>query len=202
MTRTTSEYPERCLHELWEELTARGFVIDEPGISSCQCFTHNLRDAQCEMDLLVTGALVWVYMPLAGTCPEQTARLVLPLLSRGPASDRLPPVRHPGLPLMEAAGQILTDAGMNARPADIRYDVDEVHTEVVVTNPADQARGQVRISEIGSIHWECFFASPGSSAGGLPPSGVAQAMAAALAEYRTGGQGDAGDSRPGGAAAR
>jgi hypothetical protein len=201
MTRATTEYPERCLHEVWEELTARGFVVDEPGISSCQCFIHNLRDAQCEMDLLVTGALVWVYTPLAGTCPEQTVRLVLPLLGHGPASDRLPPARR-GLPLMEAAGQMLTDAGMTAQPAEICYDVDEVHTEVVVTNPADQARGQVRISETGSIYWECFFTSPGSSAAGLPPRDVAQAITAALVEYRAGGQGGTGDSGPDGAAVR
>ncbi len=200
MTRATTEYPERCLHEVWHELTARGFVIDEPGLP-CQCFIHNLRDAQCEMDLLVTGALVWVYVPLAGTCPEQTARLVLALLSDVPASGSPPPARYSGLPLMDAAGQMLADAGMTARPAEIRYDVDEVHTEVVVTNPAGQARGQVRISETGSIHWECFFASPGNPADGLPPRDVAQAITAALAEYRTGGQGG-GDSGPDGAAAR
>src|SRR5260370_26695423 len=85
------DYPERCLHEVWEELTARGFVIDEPVAGgTCQCLFKNLRSAQCEIDLLVTGALVWVYMPLAGTSPDQAARLILALLS-GTSPPGLPP---------------------------------------------------------------------------------------------------------------
>lgn len=83
------DYLERCLYQVWEELTARGFVMDEPlAGGSCQCFITNLRTAQCEMDLLVSGALVWEYMPLAGTGrPDQAACLVLALLSgTSPAS--------------------------------------------------------------------------------------------------------------------
>src|SRR5215469_5628373 len=86
------EYRERCLYEVWDELTARGFVMDQPlADGSCQCFITNLRTAQCEMDLLVSGALVWEYIPLAGTGrPEEAACLVLALLSgTSPASRSL-----------------------------------------------------------------------------------------------------------------
>jgi hypothetical protein len=78
MTSAAADYPERCLHQVWEQLTARGFVIDEPmngrccqcfiknlRNACCQCFIKNLRNACCQMDLLVTGTLVRVYTPLA-----------------------------------------------------------------------------------------------------------------------------------------
>lgn len=62
---------------------------------------------------------------------------------------------------------------------DVRYD--EVCTEAMVTSPAEPARGHVRISDEGAIRWECLFTSPGSAVGGLPPLGIAQAIATALA---------------------
>ena len=53
--------------------------------------------------------------------------------------------------------------------------------------PGEPARGHVRISDEGSIRWECLFASPGSAVGGLAPLDIAQAVATALAEYRIAG---------------
>ena len=163
-----ADYPERRLHEVWVQLTARGFIIDEPVThGTCQCFFRNLRSAQCEMDLMVTGALVWEYMPLGGTSPDQAARLVLALLSgTSPAGRGLPPARYPGLALKEAAGRMLAACGMAVRLVDVRYD--EVRAEAMVINPGEPARGHVRISDEGTIRWECLFASPGSAVGGPP----------------------------------
>jgi len=173
-------------------------VIDEPKAGRCcQCFIKNLRNACCEMDLLVTGALVGVYTPLAGISPHQAAHLVLALLSTGPVPGSPPPARPPGLALNDAAGQMLAACGMAARPADIRYDLDKVHTEVMVTNPAGHARGHARISDEGIIRWECPLAAPGSPLGGLAPPRIAQAIAAALDPYRpAAGHGQARDSGP------
>ena len=182
-----ADYPERRLHEVWVQLTARGFIIDEPVThGTCQCFFRNLRSAQCEMDLLVTGALVWEYMPLGGTSPDQAARLVLALLSgTSPAGRGLPPARYPGLGLREAAGRMLAACGMAVRLVDVRYD--DVRAEAMVINPGEPARGHVRISDEGTIRWECLFASPGSTVGGLAPRDIAQAVATTLAEYRIAG---------------
>jgi hypothetical protein len=180
-----AEYPERWLHEAWVQLTARGFIIDEPTHRTCQCFFGSLRSAQCEMDLLVTGALVWEYLPLGGTSPDQAARLALALLGGiGPARCGLPPARYPGLALKEAAGRILASCGMAVRLVDVRYD--DVRAEAMVTNPGEPARGHVRISDEGTIRWECLFASP-SSPVGLAPLDIARAIATALAEYRIAG---------------
>lgn len=174
---------ERCLHEVWEKLSARGFIIDEPvtGVT-CQSFYKNLRNASCEMDLLDTGALVWIYTPWTGFIPDQAARLVLALLS----GTRIPPaamplVLDPGLALKDTAGRMLVACGMAARPADIQYGPGEVSAEVIVTNPAGPARGHVRVSGEGTIRWECCFAVPGSPAPGLAPLDIAQAITAALA---------------------
>jgi hypothetical protein len=181
------DYPQRCLYEVWEELTARGFVMDEPlADGSCQCFITNLRTAQCEMDLLVSGALVWEYMPLAGTPrPDQAACLVLALLSgTSPASRSLLPASCRGLAPGEAAGRALAACGMAVRLVDVGYDHDEVSTEVEVANPSEPGRGHVRISDHGNIRWECLFAPPAGPAGGLAPLDVAQAIATALAGHR------------------
>jgi hypothetical protein len=201
-TGARGDYPERWLHEVWVQLTTRGFIIDEPVThGTCQCFFKNLRSAQCEMDLLVTGALVWEYKPLNGTSPDQAARLVLALLhGTSPAGCGLPPARYPGLALKEAAGRMLATCGMAVRLVDVRYD--EVHVEAMVTSPAEPARGHVRISDEGTIRWECLSASPGSAAGGLAPLDIAQAIATALAEYRIAGQAEAGDTGPCQAVAR
>jgi hypothetical protein len=80
---------------------------------------------------------------------------------------------------------MLATCGMAVRLVDVRYD--EVHVEAMVTSPAEPARGHVRISDEGTIRWECLFASPGSAAGGLAPLDIAQAIATALAEYRIAG---------------
>lgn len=194
--------PGGWLLEVWEQLTARGFIIDEPAAQgSCQCYIRNLLSAQCEMDLLVTGALVWEYLPLSGTSPEQAARLALALLrSTSPAGRGLPPARYPGPAFKDAAGQMLAACGMAVGLVDIRYD--EVCTEAIVTNPAEPARGHVRISDGGTIRWECSPARPGSAAGGLAPPGIAQAIATALAGYRIAGQSEAAGSGPGEAVAR
>lgn len=183
-----ADYPERCLHEVWAQLTARGFIIGEPVThGTCQCYFRNLRSAQCEMDLMNTGALVWEYLPLGAASPGQAARLVLALLSGTSPAGGLPPARDPGLALKAAAGRTLAACGMAVRLADVRYVDDDVRAEAIVTSPAEPGRGHIRISDEGAIRWECLFARPGSAAGGLAPLDIARAIATALAGYRIAG---------------
>ena len=80
---------------------------------------------------------------------------------------------------------MLAACGMAVRLVDVRYD--EVRAEAMVIDPGEPARGHVRISDEGTIRWECLFASPGSAVGGLAPLDIAQAVATALAEYRIAG---------------
>ena len=180
---------------------------------TCQCFFGGLRGAQAEMDLLTSGALVWEYVaiPEGDITAQQAARLVLALLAPGPVPATLPPAPDPDLPLKDAAAQMLAARGMMARPAAIRYPypdpgrAHEVHAEVVVRNLARRARGYARITGEGTIRWQCQLAAPGRPARGLAPPEIAQAIAAALDEYRTTGNdgiGDSGTGRGGGTAGR
>ena len=154
MISAAADDAERCLHRVWQELTACGFVIDEPA--------------------------------------------------------SLPPAPGPGLALKDAAAQMLAACGMMARPAGIRYrhpgsgQAPEVHTEVVVRNLARRARGYARITGEGTIRWQCQFAAPANPASGLAPPDAAQAIAAALQDYRAAGNGGTRDSstRQGGTAER
>ena len=115
---------------------------------SCQCFIRNLRTAQCEMDLLVSGALVWGYLPWRILPrPGQAAWLVLALLSGiSPCSGSLPQCgTRAGRSRKRRAGCWPPADGV--RLVDVRYDHDDVRAEAEVTNPAEPGRGHVRISE-------------------------------------------------------
>jgi hypothetical protein len=72
-----TDAPERCLREVWRELTRRGLVMDRPRAGTCTCCTHGLRRAQRSLDLLAGGAMVWEFIPVGGTViPGQVARMV------------------------------------------------------------------------------------------------------------------------------
>jgi hypothetical protein len=206
MTSAGTHYAELCLYRVWQELTVCGFAVDEPVThGTCQCFFGGLGSAHVEMDLLRCGALVWEYIPIpqGSITPQRAARIMLALLAPGPAPASLPPAPDPGLPLKDAAAQMLAARGMMARPAAIRYpypdpgQAPEVHTEVVVRNLARRDRGYARITDEGTIRWQCQFAVPGNPASGLAPPEVAQAIAAALAEHRATERGGTPDSDTG-----
>lgn len=174
--------PGRWLHEVWEQLTERGFLIDEPDPVTCHCFFRNLRGAQCEMDLLVTGALVWEYLPQSAISPHQAALLALALLrGAGPPGHGLPPGGDPGLAFTGTVTRMLAACGMTAGLVDVRYD-GVVRAEAMVTSRAEPARGHVRISDEGTLRWECCL--PGSAGGGLAPPRIAHAIATALARHK------------------
>lgn len=178
---------ERCLHAVAHELAACGFAVS--GLvwgNTCQCEITGTGGAHCEMDLMGTGALVWEYIPRAGALtPGEAVRLVLALLGgTSPASGGVPAARYPGGAFKGAVGRALAACGMAVRLLvfhrdDINY---EIYADVEVTNPAQPARGNVRVSDEGEIRWECAFATP---AGGLAPRDIAQTIATALAGYRT-----------------
>ena len=79
MTPAGADYAQLCLYRVWQELTVRGFAVDEPvRHGTCQCFFGGLRGAWCEMDLLRCGALVWESIPI----PPGS---ITPLAVRNPA---------------------------------------------------------------------------------------------------------------------
>jgi hypothetical protein len=173
---------ERCLHEVWEGLTARGFTVDEPDEISSQCFYEHLGGAYCEMDLLVTGALVWVYEPRwrPDFGPGHAACMVLALLTgTGRPAPEMPPA-GPGLALKDAAARMLGGCGLVTEPVDIYYGPGEASAQVMVTNLASPQRGNVRVSDEGIVQWECCLDAPGGPPWGLAPLDVAAAIAAAL----------------------
>jgi hypothetical protein len=181
---------EGCLHAVAGELTARGFVVS--GLvrgNACQCEITGIGGAQCEMDLMGTGALVWEYIPLPGALtPEEAVRMVLALHGViSLPSGGVPAARYPGVALKGAVGRALAACGMAVRLVVVhRDDVNyEIYADVEVTSPAEPSRGNVRVSDEGEIRWECSFATLASPAGGLVPRDIAQTIATALADYRT-----------------
>lgn len=175
----------RCLHEVWQELTRRGFAMDEPCAGTSMCFIGGLRRADCAVDLLTSGAMVWEFIPLGGTViPGQIARMVWALLGggTGPAGCGQPPAERPGAAVREVAGRVLASRGLRVRQAEAGSEGD-VWPVTAVTSPAQPARGHVHIGDEGDLRWECCFACPAGTAGGLAPATIAGLIAAALAGH-------------------
>jgi len=175
-------------------------MADEAAGFCCMCSINSLDDGIPAMtDLAGTGALAaeLVALPVADLGPEQAARLVLALL--GEAGALMSPVLGLGLPVHVAAGRILKSAGMAAHAGRFRCSGSplDLRTEVMVISPV--ARADVRISDDGTVRWECRFADP-EGARGL--TSVQAAAVAALEPYRGPGPGQAHCGWPGGTKAQ
>jgi hypothetical protein len=168
------------LHELRLELDLWGIVIEDPA-KGMPVSVLDLPGARCEIDLPGPGSLALAYLPLGRDLrPHEVIWVALCLLDRPPEpTAAVVPAR--GLPLEEAAGRVLAARGMAVKTGQFDYGDGEVTATLLVANPAGQSRGRLTISAGHELMWECGFASPGSPASGLSPSGIAQAIAAALA---------------------
>ena len=170
------------LSELRDELAGHGIVIDDPAEGEPVAF-RDIPGAWCEIGMLKTGALVLTYLPEGRDLgPDQAARFTLALLG-DPARPRPGgvPAADQGLPLNDAAGRVLAACGLAVHPAGIDYGDGEVHPGIHVASPARQARGYLLFVGGCELRWECHFTRPGRTAPGLSPSGIAQAIAAAVA---------------------
>lgn len=97
-----------------------------------------------------------------------------------PASDL--PAPEPGITLRDAACRLLDADGLLTRPVDHTYQPGEVYPELLVSNPAEPARGEVRITVTGDVLWDFRCAGPGVP--GLTPCEVACAISGALEQAR------------------
>jgi hypothetical protein len=175
-------------------------MADEPAGFCCMCSINGLDDGIAAMtDLAGTGALAaeLVALPVADLGPEQAARLVLALLGEAGALMSLVPGL--GLPVHVAAGRMLKSAGMAVHAGRFRCSGSppDLRTAVMVISPV--ARADVRISDDGTVRWECRFADP-EGARGLTP--VQAAAVAALESYRGPGPSQAHCGWPGGTKAQ
>jgi hypothetical protein len=170
------------LRELRDELAGHGIVIDDPAEGDPVAF-RDIPGAWCEIGLMKTGALVWTYLPEGRDLgPDQAARFTLALLGdpARPTPEGIA-AADPGLRLNDAAGRVLAACGLAVHPAGIDYGDGEVHPGIFVTSPARQARGYLLFVGGCELRWECRFSRPGRTDPGLSPSGITQAIAAAVA---------------------
>lgn len=169
------------LRELCRELDLWGIVIGDLSAGR-PASVGRLPGARCEVSLPAPGTLALAYQPLGrGLRAHEIIWLALALLDgNGPPEPASAVVPDRRLPLEDAVVRVLESRGMAAGPAqDGRRD--EAAAALLVSNPADQSRGRLTISGGRELTWECRLAAPGSPGPGLSPSGIARAIAAALA---------------------
>jgi hypothetical protein len=170
------------LRELRMELDLWGIVIGDLAAGTPASVGH-LPGARCEVGLPAPGTLALTYQPQGrGLRAHEIIWLALALLDgNGPPEPTAAVVPDPKLPLEDAAVRVLASRGMAAEPAQAARGDGEATAALLVSNPADQARGRLTISGGRELTWECRFAGPDSPVPGLSPSGIARAIAAALA---------------------
>jgi hypothetical protein len=175
------------LVQVWQELTARGYTVNEPVPGQWGHCHIQLAGAHAEINVTGSGELLLEFMPLPrGSVPvDATARIVLDLLA-APIPSHLPTRYLAGFHHMKAAGWLLRQAGLYLRlVTEHPLDYTEAFSYLEVTSPAHRERGHARVTdEGGTVLWLCHFARAGSPVPGLDPAGMATAIAAVLAPHR------------------
>lgn len=170
------------LRELRREQALWGIVIGDLAAGRPASVGH-LPGARCEVSLPTPGTLALAYQPQGrGLRAHEIIWLALALLDgNGPPEPGAAVVPDRRLPLEDAVVRVLTSRGMAAGTAQAGRRDGEATAALLVSNPADQSRGRLTISGWRELTWECRFAGPDGPGPGLSPSGIARAIAAALA---------------------
>jgi hypothetical protein len=170
------------LRELRLELDLWGIVTDDLTAGTPASVGH-LPGTRCEIDSRAPGTLALTYQPQGrGLRAHEIIWLALALLDgNGPPGPTAAVVPDRRLPLEDAVVRVLASCGMAAQTALAGRGDGEATAALLVSNPADQARGRLTVSGGRELTWECRFVGPDSPGPGLSPSGIARAIAAALA---------------------
>jgi hypothetical protein len=162
------------------QLAAAGFDVGTPTPNDERHLTiRHTACARCELVVDDDGSMRWEYRPVTGpgTDPAVMTQAILHVLA--PDDTAEPDAStHPGVTLKGAVGQALDALGLDVQMLVyedlISYDV---AAEIVVTNPARPDRGQVRLSDDGSVTWACSYRDV--------PSGKAEQIAVAVVSVVT-----------------
>jgi hypothetical protein len=174
------------MHALADGLTAQGFDVSGPVWEQCSRLNiTNVRGAVCEVNLRGDGHMTWEYQPCHGTHadPAHIADMVTRLLDGGTAEPHGGvPTRRPGLTFKGAVGRALAERGMTVRLVTIHHDeVDyDLYAQIEVADPANPARGHVRVTDQAVVRWECLYSTQADTAA-LHLSDIAKIAANALA---------------------
>jgi hypothetical protein len=143
-----------------EKLAARGFAVRFPEWEESRRLTiTSAKGACCELTVEDDGSVRWDYRPRSGgsTAPAELTGQVLRVLGAADTGEPQPRAR-PGISLKGVVGRALTARGLTVG-LEIYEDPHfyDVGAEIVVTNPAQPERGQVRVTDDGDVTWECCY---------------------------------------------
>lgn len=174
------------VHAVADRLTDHGLDVSGPVWDESERLSiTNARDAVCEIMIYQRGFLTWEYYPLAsnGVDPADVSDKVTAVLGAGDAEHTDMDYKIPrGLPLKSTVGRALRIHGLDISLA-VYEDrcLFEVSTELVVINPARPERGRVRVSDYGTITWECGASAMAGGIEGISATEFAETVARALA---------------------
>lgn len=169
-------------------LNAHDFdVLDPASEGAHYLYVTNARDAFSEVIVRRGIGISWEYRPFhgGGLGAVQIAEMALEVLAAGNGQVLGESAEsRPGRTLNLAVGGVLARYGMRVRPAPIgkvgAMTLTARRAAIIVANPARCDRGQVRISDNGTIRWECRLSPQPADAPGVDPAEAAATIARAL----------------------
>jgi hypothetical protein len=169
-------------------LNAHDFdVLDPASEGSHYLYVTNARDALSEIIIRRGNGISWEYRPFhgGGLGAVQIAAMTLDILaaSNDQVLDEAEQSR-PGRPLNIAVGGVLMRYGMHVRRAPTgevgAMTLTARRAAIIVANPARSDRGRVRVSDNGTIRWECRLSPQSADVPGVDPAEAAATIARAL----------------------
>jgi len=169
-----------------DELTATGYGTHSPiWDGSAYLKITNARGALCDLTITTSGSLTWDYRSRDGSHvePDQITGIVLDILSPGTSRPGAAPTLYPATSLKGAVGQALAAHGLRVtlKLLDQDHDLYETYAEIQVTNPADPARGTVRVTDDGDLTWHC---TTHDQVGGITLAEIAATLTRALTQAK------------------
>jgi hypothetical protein len=156
--------PGALMRQVADELAARGCIVQLPRWDDERRLSVEYQAVRCDLAVNDSGDVDLEFRPSAGgeARPELMADIAALLLSGNDESGPRETVKdqESGLSFWGIVGNDLRSRGFNVR-LDVYVDDDwfEIFADLQVSDPAISPSAHVRVSDDGTITWECDYQS-------------------------------------------
>jgi hypothetical protein len=176
----------KAMHAVADGLTSRALDVSGPEWDGSQYLKiTNVRGVLSEITIRDDGSVEWEYTSShdSQADPAHFTDVVRSVLGDDVARDRsVLPARPRSMTLKGMVGWACQQRGMCASVEVVYIDPAffEVYSEVEVTNPAQPARGRVRVSDEPALRWGCRIAGRATGIPGISVTEITDTVAGAL----------------------
>jgi hypothetical protein len=176
----------KAMNTVADGLTSHALDVSGPEWDGSQYLKiTNVRGVLSEVTVREDGSVEWEYLLSRDSQadPAHFTDVVRSVLGDDVTRDRsVLPARSRSLTLKGMVGWACEQRGLCASVEVVYIDPAffEVYSEVDVTNPAQPARGHVRVSDEPAVRWQCHIADPASGIPGISLTDITGTIAGVL----------------------